>query len=141
MTGNHNPTFSMGHRYLTLTLFFFFLSLLSPFLSSAIYSPAPSPFPANRPHKHTVADPAGLAVHAPPIFLNNLQFPPPPPHLRRRRHPQSPPPPGKLNLGKKVGLLFVAIAAVLQVTFASFLIYKRRQLKKMGRRYVTRVSS
>ncbi|KAK8967203.1 hypothetical protein KSP40_PGU019462 [Platanthera guangdongensis] len=48
MTGNHNPTFSMGHRYLTLTLFFFFLSLLSPFLSSAIYSPAPSPFPANR---------------------------------------------------------------------------------------------
>ncbi|KAK8971342.1 hypothetical protein KSP40_PGU001890 [Platanthera guangdongensis] len=122
-------------------LYFFFLSLLSPFLSSAIYSPTPSPFPANRPHKRTFADPAGLPMHAPPIFLNNLQFPPPPPHLCRRRHPQSPPPLGKLNLGKKVGLLFVAIAAVLQVTFASFLIYRRRQLKKMGRRYVMRVSS
>jgi hypothetical protein len=35
-----------------------------------------------------------------------------------------------MNAGQKVGLLFVGIAAIIQVGFVGFLIIKRRQLLK-----------
>ncbi|PKA47038.1 hypothetical protein AXF42_Ash011712 [Apostasia shenzhenica] len=91
---------------LTLTLFFIGLAFS---LSSAILSPLPTPGPT-------------------PIHPHHKQIMPKP-------HLHSPPPPllEKLNLGKKLGLLFAAIAVALQVVFAAFLIYKRWQLSKLGR--------
>jgi len=59
----------------------------------------------------------------------------PPPHLRymghrRHHHVHAPPPPPKMNAGKKVGLLFAGIAAIMQVGVVGFLVVKRRQLLK-----------
>ncbi|KAH7865681.1 hypothetical protein Vadar_009762 [Vaccinium darrowii] len=79
--------------------------------------------------------------------------PPPPPSHRRsspqrlplpRRHPhaamRSPPPPNppskqKLNLGKKIGLVFVGIVVIMQVGVVAFLLIIRRQLLKNNDRY------
>ncbi|RRT61605.1 hypothetical protein B296_00029893 [Ensete ventricosum] len=52
-------------------------------------------------------------------------------------HQEQPPaPPGncdRLNLGEKVGLAFLAIAVALQVALGGFLVFQRRQLRKMER--------
>jgi hypothetical protein len=59
--------------------------------------------------------------------------------MRRRSHPPPPPPPPSknhpMNSGKKIGLLFVGIAAILQIGVVGFLAYKRRQLLKINDRY------
>ncbi|XP_057455077.1 protein TRACHEARY ELEMENT DIFFERENTIATION-RELATED 7A-like [Lotus japonicus] len=77
----------------------------------------------------------------PPPADGSRSPPPPPPHHRRNRHrhhhrsPPPPPPPHRMNAGKKVGLLFVGIAAIMQVFMVGFLVHKRRQLLKANDRY------
>ncbi|PKU67675.1 hypothetical protein MA16_Dca023227 [Dendrobium catenatum] len=134
----------MDHRSTTLALGFLALSLLSHSLSSPIHSPIPASSPSHPPLNYRMSEPAGLVVHSPPFPRSHKKHSPKP--MSRHRHrppppPPPPPPPGKLNLGKRLGFAFAAIAAVLQLTFAAFLIYKRWQLKKMGRNYRMRVSS
>ncbi|XP_058078665.1 extensin-like [Magnolia sinica] len=71
------------------------------------------------------------------------RHPPPPPtsHLHKaksqRHHPvrRAPPPPPKINLGKKIGLLFLGIAAALQVAIVGFLSFKRWQISKIKDRF------
>lgn len=45
-------------------------------------------------------------------------------------HRSPPPSKGKLNLGKKIGLLFVSIVAILQVCVVAFLVVKSRKMFK-----------
>lgn len=66
---------------------------------------------------------------------------PPPPHIQSplQSERRAPPPPRphkhEINTGKKVGLLFVGIAAILQIAVAGFLVYRRRQLLKAKDRF------
>lgn len=49
----------------------------------------------------------------------------------KHKTPPRPPPSGdKLNLGKKVGLLFTGVVAILQVCVVAFLVIKSRQVFK-----------
>uniref|UniRef100_A0A2P2QLC1 Uncharacterized protein n=1 Tax=Rhizophora mucronata TaxID=61149 RepID=A0A2P2QLC1_RHIMU len=95
---------------------------------------------------------------SPPLPSPRSQSPPPPPRTRRslppgghgtkRRKPlpplsellssNTPPPPPtplpprhKMNTGKKIGLLFVGIAAILQIVVVGYLVFKRKQLLKL----------
>ncbi|KAH1085280.1 hypothetical protein GYH30_017326 [Glycine max] len=91
---------------------------------------SPPPPPPSKSMTLSFVPPPG----APPPYPNNMPNVRRPPH-RRRRHrrpppPPPPPPPHKMNAGKKVGLLFVGIAAIMQVGVVGFLVIKRRQLLK-----------
>lgn len=87
---------------------------LSPF------SPSPSPAPSSK-KQHNSKNDSSRNRSAPP--------PHPPPPLRQRE--------SKINVGKKIGLLFSGIAAILQIGVISFLVFKRRQLLKVTNRYET----
>ncbi|XP_038900729.1 proline-rich receptor-like protein kinase PERK2 [Benincasa hispida] len=116
-------------------------------------SPLPPPPPPPPP-------PPILSPPPPPLSPSPPPFSPPPPFpspLPPRRRPppfhasengkKSPPVPPKninntnqgskrsLNKGKKVGLFFVGIAAVLQICVVGFLVFKRRQLLRVKDRY------
>uniref|UniRef100_A0A803NY99 Uncharacterized protein n=1 Tax=Cannabis sativa TaxID=3483 RepID=A0A803NY99_CANSA len=82
----------------------------SPQLPSNIESNKSPPPPINSPHRH-------------PFSHKRKPPPPPPPHEH------------KINAGKKIGLLFSGIAAILQIGVISFLVFKRRQLLKVNDRY------
>ncbi|XP_020573637.1 uncharacterized protein LOC110020025 [Phalaenopsis equestris] len=131
----------MDHTSLTLTLTLIFLTLFllidSLSLSSPIHSLTPASSPSHPPLNHIMSEPSGVAALSPP----HQKHSPKPVFHHHQRQPPPHPSPGKLNFGKKLGFAFIAIAGVLQVTFAGFLIYKRQQLKKIGRNYRMRVSS
>lgn len=98
---------------------------LSPF------SPPPTPAPRSEKQQNSKNDSS-----------RNRSAPPPRRHTKSGGH--SPPPPlpprqreSKINVGKKIGLLFSGIAAILQIGVISFLVFKRRQLLKVTNRYET----
>ncbi|XP_008463997.1 leucine-rich repeat extensin-like protein 3 [Cucumis melo] len=113
--------------------------------------PLPPPPPPPPPPPRIISPPPSPS---PPPFSPS---PPPPPHRHRRSPPpplassmerkkKRPPVPPKnintnqaskrsLNKGKKVGLFFVGIAAVLQICVVGFLVFKRRQLLRVKDRY------
>ncbi|KAG7036411.1 hypothetical protein SDJN02_00028, partial [Cucurbita argyrosperma subsp. argyrosperma] len=125
---------------------------LSPPQSPPLSPPPPSPSPNSvppPPPNFVPPPPPASSSPPPPIF-------PPPPSLPSLQHRSTPPPPPipassdankkppevsrnnnshniegskrSLNMGKKVGLFFVGIAAVLQICVVGFLVFKRRQL-------------
>ncbi|RAL43849.1 hypothetical protein DM860_014350 [Cuscuta australis] len=113
-----------------------------------VQSPPPPPAPASPPPPSPFPPP--------PPTLPAAASPPPPPHRKLSPAPRKPVwshPDGshqrenrngrqhaplgnsnhrqkekKLNLGKKVGLLFVGIGGLLQVFVVTFLVFKRKQL-------------
>lgn len=92
-----------------------------------------------------------------PTFLNPQQRPPPQAStfLPPQQRPTPPPSPNRfnnkssdnasnrrpplqkksLNTGKKIGLLFAGVAAILQIGVVGFLVFKRRQLLKINDGY------
>ncbi|XP_059303003.1 leucine-rich repeat extensin-like protein 3 [Lycium ferocissimum] len=116
--------------------------------------PPPSPLAPPPPHPpppppYSPPPPSPLAPPPPPP---STQGAPPPPaskkkdaekkHLQHRhqnnpilRPPSQPSKGKKLNWGKRLGLMFVGIAAILQVCVVAFLIIKRRQLLKADSRF------
>ncbi|KAK1308065.1 hypothetical protein QJS10_CPA09g00126 [Acorus calamus] len=78
----------------------------------------------------------GNLNHSPQVRLRS----PPEDHRgsrERRWHPNPPFPPGireeRLNVGKKVGILFAGVVAVLQIAVAGILVYNRVQMSRMRR--------
>ncbi|XP_059457951.1 leucine-rich repeat extensin-like protein 3 [Corylus avellana] len=105
--------------------------------------PPPSP-PPPPPHSGSPPPPSPPHSGSPHPLLHHLGSPPP--HHRsngqadnrsKHRREESPFPPSKqgINTGKKVGLFFVGIAAILQIGVVGFLVFKRRQLLKLKDRY------
>ncbi|XP_010932424.1 uncharacterized protein [Elaeis guineensis] len=145
----------MEPRSLTPSLL---LTLFLPHLLSAAVSSSSAPHPS--PSPPSPSPPASPPPLPPPPFTPPKQLESDKPPFRgspprktsppRRRpscssgHRDCPQPqrsvarksPSKpeLNFGEKLGLLFVGVAAVLQVLFGTFLVYKRMQLKKVQRR-------
>lgn len=117
----------------------FLVFLLAPklTLSASSSSPSPSPSPAPRTTAPKQIASNSFQLVAPP--------PPPSPHLSRPRAPRDrieqpptlvPPQPGnpkRLNLGEKVGLVFLVVVVALQVALGAVLVFKRLQLRKMVR--------
>ncbi|KAF5466374.1 hypothetical protein F2P56_016302 [Juglans regia] len=112
-----------------------------------------SRMPPLQPSPHLPISPSPVPYHRLPAPL-----PPPPYHRLPPRSPPPqdrwwrksnkgfnypprklpPPPPEKtINKGKKIGLLFVGIAAILQIGVVGFLAFKRRQLLKLRDSYET----
>ncbi|KAL9463703.1 hypothetical protein AB3S75_001504 [Citrus x aurantiifolia] len=95
------------------------------------------------------ASPSPTSQRPPPqpsTFLPPQQRPTPPPSPNRFNNKSSdnashrrPPPQKKhrhsINTGKKIGLLFAGVAAILQIGVVGFLVFKRRQLLKINDRY------
>ncbi|KAK4763115.1 hypothetical protein SAY86_008883 [Trapa natans] len=73
------------------------------------FSPSPPPQPGSPP---LPSEPR----RSHPYYRSRPPFPPP-----------SPLPKHEMNAGKKVGLLFIGISAILQIVVVGFLVYKRRQ--------------
>ncbi|KAG4960377.1 hypothetical protein JHK87_037010 [Glycine soja] len=93
--------------------------------------PLLSPYPPPPPSQSKTLRPGALPPH--PNNRPNVRRPPPPHrrhHHRRPPPPPPPPPPHKMNAGKKVGLLFVGIAAIMQVGVVGFLNLGGRNMKK-----------
>ncbi|KAK7349293.1 hypothetical protein VNO77_06551 [Canavalia gladiata] len=103
----------------------------------AIPTPPPPPLlsPPPAPPPTPPLSPPPPPLLSPPHDLSVDHRRSPPAHRRHYRLPPPPPPPHRMNAGKKVGLLFVGIAAVMQVGMAGFLVIKRRQLLKSCDRY------
>lgn len=108
-----------------------------------IVRPPPLP-PPPPPTPRPPASPLPRASISPPL----QQKPPSPPSPNRfnnkssdnASHRRPPPHPQKkhrhsLNTGKKIGLLFAGVAAILQIGVVGFLVFKRRQLLKINDRY------
>ncbi|KAE7999049.1 hypothetical protein FH972_003533 [Carpinus fangiana] len=104
--------------------------------------PPPSPPPPPPSPPHSVSPPPHSG--SPPPLAHHLGTPPP--HHRsngqadnrynhRREEPPFPHSKQGINTGKKVGLFFVGIAAILQIGVVGFLVFKRRQLLKLKDRY------
>ncbi|EHA8590518.1 hypothetical protein COCNU_scaffold019842G000030 [Cocos nucifera] len=145
----------MEPRSLTPSLL---LTLFLPHLLSAAVSSSSAPHPS--PLSPSPSPPASPPPPPPPPFTPPKQLEsdqPPfrgsPPRKTSPPHPRAPCSPGhsaclqsqrraarkspskpELNFGEKLGLLFVGVAAALQVVFGTFLVYKRMQLKKVQRR-------
>ncbi|XP_062087807.1 vegetative cell wall protein gp1-like [Humulus lupulus] len=103
-----------------------------PVPSSPPPVPSPAPPPSWSPSRNPSPLHHGIQPNKSPI---NIAKPPP-----SNKNPQSQPPPPhehKINAGKKIGLLFSGIAAILQIGVISFLVFKRRQLLKVNGRYET----
>ncbi|XP_059639418.1 pollen-specific leucine-rich repeat extensin-like protein 2 [Cornus florida] len=120
----------------------------SPPLSPSL-SPPPPPTPTPPPPPPPPPPPSSPP---PPLFSPPPLSPPPPtirtrgiplpenrtrspPHLHKRHNNTTqdyigPTSEQKLNIGKKIGLMFVGVAAILQVCVVVFLGIKRRQLLK-----------
>lgn len=96
------------------------------------FSPPPTPAPSSE-KQHNLKNDSSRNRSAPPPRRQTKSGrhspPPPPPPLRQRE--------SKINVGKKIGLLFSGIAAILQIGVISFLVFKRRQLLKVTNRYET----
>ncbi|PON38916.1 hypothetical protein PanWU01x14_308910 [Parasponia andersonii] len=127
------------------------LSPPPPPLSLPPSSPSPPGSPPTPSSLRPLPPPRPLPP-SPPTQLsskNKSKKSPPPPggkshrqsSLGRRPPPPPPPPPvpaphkDKINAGKKIGLLFSGIAAILQIGVISFLVFKRRQILKASDRY------
>lgn len=119
-------------------------------LSPPALPPPESPTPPSPPDSSNSPSPPDTPGPPPPDRpanqLNSKNDPkslPPPSHRGprptnyRRRHPPPPHPGHKYNAGKKIGLLFVGIAAILQIGVIGFLVFKRRQLLIVKDRYET----
>ncbi|KAH6781266.1 hypothetical protein C2S51_006559 [Perilla frutescens var. frutescens] len=138
---------------LIIAIFFGFLTLIveSQGNVSPPPPPPPSPPPPTSPPPPPYSPPPPLRSPPPPTppASPSPSRPPPPPrkrlhptpprgqhgdHEHRRKRPSPPPPPPpkreKINTGKKVGLMFIGVAAILQVCVISFLFISRRQLLK-----------
>lgn len=95
------------------------------------------PFPS-RPPAPSMLPPPRLQRQETPLPRPNKSPPvSSPPPLKKKtagKHPQKlrtpPPSKEKLNLGKKIGLLFTGIAAILQVFVVAFLVVKSRKMFK-----------
>ncbi|CAL9009722.1 unnamed protein product [Prunus brigantina] len=112
--------------------------------------PPESPTPSSRPDSSNSPSPLESPGPPPPDhpanqlnYKNDQKRLPPPSHRgptpTNNRRPRPPPPhPGhKYNAGKKIGLLFVGMAAILQIGVIGFLVFKRRQLLRVKDRYET----
>lgn len=121
---------------LTLGVFFGFLAFVVESQNQVTNQspPPPSPPPPRRssahppptpaPRKHPNLAPPNSGSNAVPENHRNNR-------TRQHAHEKSRPQPkkkNKLNFGKKIGLFFVGIGAILQVCVVSFLVIKRRQL-------------
>ncbi|KAL9460786.1 hypothetical protein AB3S75_003901 [Citrus x aurantiifolia] len=98
------------------------------------------------PQPSTFLPPQQRPPPQPSTFLPPQQRPTPPPSPNRVNNKSSdnashrrPPPQNKhrhsINTGKKIGLLFAGVAAILQIGVVGFLVFKRRQLLKINDRY------
>ncbi|KAE8650907.1 hypothetical protein Csa_002672, partial [Cucumis sativus] len=93
-------------------------------------SPSPPPFsppPPPPPHRHRRNPPPPLASS---VERKKKRPPVPPKNINTNQGSKR-----SLNKGKKVGLFFVGIAAVLQICVVGFLVFKRRQLLRVKDRY------
>ncbi|CAB4272313.1 unnamed protein product [Prunus armeniaca] len=110
----------------------------------------PSPNSPSRPDSSNSPSPLESPGPPPPDrpanqlnSKNDQKRLPPPSHRgprptnNRRPHPPPPHPGHKYNAGKKIGLLFVGMAAILQIGVIGFLVFKRRQLLRVKDRYET----
>ncbi|KAB2613067.1 branchpoint-bridging protein [Pyrus ussuriensis x Pyrus communis] len=111
-------------------------------------SPTPPPNPPPLPESPNMPSPSEspLPPDRPPNQIssnNDSKRPPPPPYKGqkpksgRREHSLPPQRGHKYNAGKKIGLLFVGTASILQIGVIGFLVFKRRQLLKVKDRYGT----
>ncbi|KAL9463704.1 hypothetical protein AB3S75_001504 [Citrus x aurantiifolia] len=112
-------------------------------------SPSPTsvlPQQSPPPQAPTFLPPQQRPPPQPSTFLPPQQRPTPPPSPNRFNNKSSdnashrrPPPQKKhrhsINTGKKIGLLFAGVAAILQIGVVGFLVFKRRQLLKINDRY------
>ncbi|RYQ88773.1 hypothetical protein Ahy_B09g095769 isoform A [Arachis hypogaea] len=73
----------------------------------------------------TPSDAQASELGSPPRDYHRYWIPPPPPSRQQ----------SGMNTGKKVGLLFVGIVAVMQIAMVSFLVFQRNQLLKGNDRY------
>ena len=86
--------------------------------------PPPSPLDKTAPRPPSAALPPPVL---PPWQNHKFNQNPGPPNLHSyARHKQK-----TLNQGKKIGILFMVIATILQIGVVGFLIFKRRQLLKL----------
>ncbi|KAB5574186.1 hypothetical protein DKX38_001380 [Salix brachista] len=129
-----NPTSLILGLILTFYSLLVELQPLNGRSSAPLMSPPPPP--------SLLSPPTSLSRSSPPPPRKKLQPPPPPRHRlnvnENRRRRQQPPPPmknNKMNTGKAIGLLFVGIAAIMQIGVVGLLVYKRRQLLKIKDRY------
>nr|XP_024935273.2 formin-like protein 14 [Ziziphus jujuba var. spinosa]XP_024935279.2 formin-like protein 14 [Ziziphus jujuba var. spinosa] len=103
-----------------------------PPLSRSSTQPPPSPRPPppapRAPTKNLNSESNG------PHHRKPKKHPPP---LPKKQQPRPPAKHKKINSGKKIGLLFAGIAAILQIGVVGFLVFKRRQLLKVKNRYET----
>lgn len=105
--------------FIPLLLFFKLLLAVDPFASSPLMSPSPGPtyptlFAPSPPPKN----------HAPKIAVNDDGG-----QQRSKRTSSA----GRLNLGEKVGLSFLAVAVGLQVVLGGLLVCTRIQSRRMER--------
>ncbi|XP_061364033.1 uncharacterized protein LOC133307527 [Gastrolobium bilobum] len=107
--------------------------------SSPAFMVSPPPPPLLSPPPPTLGSPPSPG--SPPPRLSSNMRRPPHHHGHHGHHrrppppPPPPPPPHGMNAGKKVGLLFVGIAVIMQFGMVGFLVIKRRQLLKANDRY------
>ncbi|XP_048130867.1 leucine-rich repeat extensin-like protein 3 [Rhodamnia argentea] len=111
--------------------------------------PSPSPPPPPPPPPPSPLTPPPPPLPSPPRLPHHLgndnttkRSSPPSDHrwhgAHNNRSRRSPPQhEDKINTGKKLGLLFIGIASVLQIFVAGFLVFKRQQLMKTKDRYET----
>ncbi|KAL3639791.1 hypothetical protein CASFOL_014759 [Castilleja foliolosa] len=118
----------------------------SPPYTTPPQSPPDTTPPPPPPYTTTPPPPLYTTPPPPPSYSTPPPPPPPPPPEPSRRHLTPPggvgpensiPQPERhtLNTGKKIGLMFIAIAVILQVCVAAFLFITRRQLLKAENAY------
>lgn len=112
---------------LTLGVFFGFLAVIvesQNHVTNQSPPPPPPPPPTPATHKHSNLAPPKSGSNGIPVNHHNNR-------TRQHAHEKARPQPNKknkLNFGKKIGLYFAGIAAILQVCVVSFLVIKRRQI-------------
>ncbi|KAI8544686.1 hypothetical protein RHMOL_Rhmol08G0314900 [Rhododendron molle] len=119
----------MDSPFLTLvflSLWFFFVHSQRNVVNLGTQPSPPSPPPPPAP-------PPPPPSSLPPPHRRSTPHRPPPPSRRHSPAVRSPPPPSppakqKLNLGKKIGLIFVGIVVIMQVSVVAFLLIIRRRL-------------
>ncbi|KAK4267220.1 hypothetical protein QN277_024031 [Acacia crassicarpa] len=105
----------------------------SPPPNLALKGPEPKPNSKSPPLRppHSLSPPRSRHSSPPPNLA--LKGPGPKPNSKRPPYHRSPPrpPSPRMNVGKKIGLLFAGIAGIMQIGVVGFLVFKRRQLLRM----------
>ncbi|KAL8252537.1 hypothetical protein R6Q59_036230 [Mikania micrantha] len=95
----------------------------SPFQPPPLLPPPPARLPPPSPPPRKAPHPPGSRNTMGTKTQHRKHHPPPPP----------PPAPENLNFGKRLGFIFVGLAAILQICVVAFLIIKRQHLIKIHR--------